>query len=281
MEPDHWSLSLGKEAATHLHEARAVARRSARTFSLGMRLLPNGVRADVQLLYLVARTLDDLVDGGRPDAAERLEAVERWARTGELRGREPVILEHLASRHCGLPRDAVLDLCTGLRFDLAGPHIETEHDLDWYSYCVAGTVGRLMAAVLGTRRPEADRAARALGIAMQRTNVLRDIDEDLAHGRIYIPRTTLEVTGVRDIVSDDRSKMLRVSAAMAEWWYDRGLAGVQDLKHGGLAVRASALMYRDILRQIGRDGWGSRRPWRAHVPRRRKAWLIAVALTTV
>jgi phytoene synthase len=141
-----------------LPEARATIERAARTFALAARLLPTEVRDDVHLLYLVLRTLDDLVDlegspggGSRAaDAETRLAAVAAWASGAEPepRTRETRILDHLARRHPALPRGAVADFVAGMRQDLAGPHIATEGDLDDYAYRVAGTVGRLMAAIL-------------------------------------------------------------------------------------------------------------------------------------
>ncbi len=172
-----------------LEEARATTNRVARTFALACRMLPRDVRDDVYLLYLVFRTLDDLVDEGRPEAAARVGAVSRWA-AGALGARTPEVevLIDLARRH-DLPRDALLDFCLGMGEDLEGAEYETEADVDRYCYRVAGTVGVVMASLLGTERPERARpAAAALGMAMQRTNILRDIDEDAANGRVYIAR---------------------------------------------------------------------------------------------
>src|SRR3954466_7194742 len=162
-------------------EARATTRRVASTFALACRALPRDVRDDVHLLYLVFRTLDDLVDEGEPDAAGRVAAVEAWGRTGEPATREALILSDLATRY-ELPRHAFVDFCAGMRHDLEGRRVTTEEELDTYCYRVAGTVGLVMASVLGVERPQALDAAVALGMAMQRTNVLRDIDEDASIG---------------------------------------------------------------------------------------------------
>lgn len=259
-------------------EADALIRRVARTFSRAARLLPADVRDDVNLLYLVVRTLDDLVDARSPAAGDCLDQVERWALRGEVTCWEAEVLAHLSARYPDLPRDAIVDFCAGQRSDLEGLDLETEADLDRYCYQVAGTVGRLMATLLGARGPRADSAARALGIAMQRTNVLRDIDEDLAVGRLYIPRQTLEMTQVDDLAGGDRSRLLRVEAAVADWWYEQGLAGLPELPRGRFAIRAAARMYREILRQIERDGWGAQRPKRSRVSAARQIVLIAASL---
>jgi 15-cis-phytoene synthase len=259
-------------------EAQDVIDTVARSFSAASRLLPRAVRSDVNLLYLAVRTLDDLVDGEDPSAGTRLDEVERWVATGRVTCREAAILDRLAARHPALPRDAVAEFCEGQRRDLHPRPFRTEQELDEYCYRVAGTVGRMMAAMLGARHTDADAAARALGIAMQRTNILRDVDEDLGSGRVYLPEETLHLAGVGDLSRDDRSLALRVEVAIAEWWYERGLAGIVHLPQGRLAVRTAATMYREILAQVGRDGWGRRRPWRPVVSGRRRAWLFAWSL---
>ena len=254
-----------------LLEARATTQRVARTFAIACRLLPRGLRDDVYLLYLVFRTLDDLVDEGDPAAPQRLAAVESWARGRPPTSREAELLEQLAGRH-ELPREAVLDFCRGMRDDLEGARARTEAELDRYCYRVAGTVGVVMAAVLGTRRSGARRQAAALGMAMQRTNIVRDIDEDLAGGRVYLATETLDRLG--SAVPGRREALLRDQIARADALYEEGMAGIPALAHGRRAVAAAAVMYREILRQIERDGYG-RSPGRAVVARRRKIALAA------
>jgi phytoene synthase len=176
-----------------------------------------------------------------------------------------------------------------MRADLAGPRIATDEDAAHYCYQVAGTVGRLMAAMLGVtpgHEREADRAARALGSAMQRTNILRDIDEDLANGRVYLSATSLRAhnidpaatSGPTSLLGADRGELLRDEIARADAEYDEGLNGIRYLTHGRRSIRAAALLYREILRQIERDGYGARRPHRPVVGRARKAALLARAV---
>ncbi len=254
-----------------LREARRTTRRVARTFALACRLLPREIRGDVYLLYLVFRTLDDLVDDGAPDASERVAALERWCASGAVESREATLLADLARRH-ELPRGALREFCVGMRDDLRGIPVATEEELDVYCYRVAGTVGEVMAAVLGVSRSSALTQAAALGMAMQRTNILRDIDEDRAVGRTYLPEDTLARLGPAE--PGRREALLREQIARADTLYDEGLAGVDALVCGRRAVRAAATLYREILRQIERDGYGAR-AGRAMVPRRRKLLLAA------
>jgi len=257
-----------------LEEARDTTRRVARTFALACRLLPRDVRDDVYLLYLVFRTLDDLVDDGSPDAAGRVAAVRAWCDGAPGKPtREVAVLAELATRH-PIPRGAMRDFCAGMEHDLAGAAVASEADLDRYCYRVAGTVGVVMAAVLGTADPDrARRAAAALGMAMQRTNILRDIDEDLANGRVYLAAQSVERFG-GSFAPGAREALLRDQIARADALYEEGIAGICLLCHGRRAVAAAAAMYREILRQIEREGYG-RRAGRAVVPQRRKLAIAA------
>lgn len=259
-----------------LLEARQVTQRVARTFAIACRLLPKPIRDDVYLLYLVFRTLDDLVDHRHPEALERIRGVEAWC-DGELpTSREGQLLGQLDRRHA-LPRHAMRDFCAGMRQDLAPTTFADEDAVDLYCYRVAGTVGLLMTALLGTRDGgvRSSRAAVALGMAMQRTNILRDIDEDYGNGRIYLAQTTLERFG-GSLEPGCREYLLRNQIARADRLYDEGLAGIGLLSSGRRAVAAAAVMYREILRQIEREGYGSR-AGRAIVGGRRKLAVAAPA----
>jgi phytoene synthase len=164
-----------------------------------------------------------------------------------------------------------------MRDDLAGAAIGTEAELDVYCYRVAGTVGVVMAAVLGATDPTAPRHAAALGEAMQRTNILRDIDEDLANGRVYLARATLERFGTTTVPPPAaREELLRDQIERADALYDVGVAGIELLPRGRRAIAAAGAMYREILRQIERDGYGAQ-PGRAIVSRRRKLRVAARA----
>jgi phytoene synthase len=285
--------------AALLPDAQATIDRVARSFALAARFLPREVRDDINLLYLALRRLDDLVDLEAPsgsiqraDAQRRLAAIRTWLSDGAIDadgGDELAIFVDLQRRTPSLPIDAIGAFLDGMESDLAGPNIESDADLDLYCYQVAGTVGRLMAALLGVRAgdaAEADHAARALGAAMQRTNILRDIDEDLANGRVYIARAAMQRCGLDPATAagpislrdGDRRALLREEIARAEAEYVEGISGIRYLQHGGRSIRAAALLYREILRQIERDGLGARRPHRSVVGRARKALLLLQAL---
>jgi len=244
--------------------------------TLACRVLPPDLRGDVRALYRVFRTLDDLVDGGDPAAAARVAAVARWCADGTVASVESRALADLARRR-PVPREAMRAFTLGMEHDLAGGVLETEADVDAYCAQVAGSVGVVVAAWLGERRPCRD-AAVALGIALQRTNVLRDVDEDAACGRSYLARETLDRFGAP--TPGRRGELWRDQIARADAWYERGLAGLDALARGRPAIAVAATTYREILREIERGRWDLR-PGRAVVPARRRALVGARAALAV
>jgi phytoene synthase len=250
---------------------------------------------------LALRRLDDLVDLEAPsgstqraDAQQRLAAIRTWLNSGAIEadgGEELAIFVDLQRRTPALPTDAIGAFLDGMESDLAGPVMESDANLDLYCYQVAGTVGRLMAALLGVRGgddAQADRAARALGAAMQRTNILRDIDEDLANGRVYLPATALRrvgldpaaVSGPTSLRDGDRRALYMAEIARADAEYEIGVAGIRHLLNGGRSIRVAGHLYREILRQIERDGFGVQRPHRPVVGRVRKVAALVRAVTS-
>ena len=293
------TLQRDPRVAALLPEAQATINRVARSFALAARFLPRDVRDDINLLYLALRRLDDLVDleapsgsAQRADAQQRLAAIRTWINTGAIAdagGDELAIFVDLQRRTPALPTDAISAFLDGMESDLAGPVMESDADLDLYCYQVAGTVGRLMAALLGVRGgddAQADHAARALGAAMQRTNILRDIDEDLANGRVYLPATSLRrvgldpaaASGPTSLRDGDRRALYMAEIARADAEYEVGVAGIRHLLNGGRSIRVAGHLYREILRQIERDGFGVRRPHRPVVGRVRKAAALLRAM---
>ncbi len=293
------TLQRDPRVAALLPEAQATINRVARSFALAARFLPRDVRDDINLLYLALRRLDDLVDleapsgsAQRADAQQRLAAIRTWLSIGAVAdagGDELAIFVDLQRRTPALPTDAIGAFLDGMESDLAGPVMESDADLDLYCYQVAGTVGRLMAALLGVRGgddAQADRAARALGAAMQRTNILRDIDEDLVNGRVYLPATALRrvgldpaaASGPTSLRDGDRRALYMAEIARADAEYEVGVAGIRHLLNGGRSIRVAGHLYREILRQIERDGFGVRRPHRPVVGRARKAAALLRAM---
>jgi phytoene synthase len=247
------------------------------TFAPALRLLPGELKADVQRLYDVLRTLDDLVDEDDPRAAQSVDAVERWARRQQAQTPETLALDRLASRY-PLPRYALLDFCEGMRHDIARASIDTEEDFARYCQRAGGSVGVVLASMLGTSHPDGETKMATLGRAMQVTNILRDIDEDLAHGRLYISRATIERFGFP--APGAREALLRDQIARADALYEEGAGAIPLLRAGRRAMALAATLYREILRQIERDSFG-RRSGQPTVPAWRMRLLTAKHRLTI
>jgi phytoene synthase len=233
----------------------AVSGVDSSTFGEGVRLLPGAIQDDVRKLYYVLRTIDDLVDDGHPDASARLDAVEWWAHGDPPSTEETKILNGLATRH-PFDRAALLEFCDGMRHDLAGGHVADEAELERYCQQAGGSVGVLLGGLLGGRGPECAAKMATLGRATQRTNILRDIDEDFENGRVYIAKTTIERFGFP--VPGAREHLIRDQIARADALYDEGLPAIDMLTYGRRAIGLAAALYREILREIERSGYGEK-----------------------
>jgi phytoene synthase len=243
------------------------------TFKPALRLLPSSIRADAGRLYHALRVLDDLVDERQPQAPQRIAAVEAWCRHGTGDSPEARVFADLANRH-GLTPEPVAEFCKGMRHDLARTPIATEAQLDLYCRRVGGSTGVMAVQLLGGSRLSVQEKMAVLGMAVQLTNILRDIDEDLANGRSYISRETIERFGPP--APGKREALLRHEIDRADVWYDEGATAIPLLRDGKRAIAAGFALYREILRQIEREGYGAR-PGRVVVPAWRRSLVLAKA----
>ncbi len=241
------------------------------TFSAGIRLLPRDLQADARQLYYLLRTIDDLVDEEDSQAKQRVEAIERWARRQDADTPETRTLADLSRRY-PIPPYALLEFCEGMRHDLTHAAIEDEEDLERYCQHVGGAIGVVLAKMFGTSHPDGENKMATLGRAFQRTNILRDIDEDLAHGRLYIANTTIKRFGPPS--PGTREELLRDQIARADQLYEEGLDAIPLLTCGQRGMALAAALYREILREIERAGYG-RTAGRVTVPARRIRLLTA------
>jgi len=177
-------------------ESRAVLARHARTFNLAGRFLGAARRDEAAVVYAFCRLVDDVID-----EAESIEsgAVALASIEAELRGEAParpliaVFAAQLAAH--GVDSGVPLELIAGVRSDSGPVVVADDRELLRYCYRVAGTVGLMMCGVLGVRAPRAQAFALDLGIAMQLTNICRDVAEDAVRGRVYLPATRLAQAG--------------------------------------------------------------------------------------
>lgn len=243
-----------------------VLRRSGSSFSLPIRLLPAEKRWGTTVLYAFCRRADDIVD----DATDRQAAVDdlqgfRNALRTALAG-EPVsdpILRAAADtvRRFGIPEQTLFDVLDGVQMDLSHTGFEMFAELEEYCRRVASAVGLAAIHVWGFHTPEAFPAAHACGLAFQLTNILRDISEDRARGRVYLAREDFQACGCRP---DDLAEhpvpagIVRLLALYQRRTEDffRQAAGLDRMlsTDGRLAFRAMFAAYRTIFSAVRRAG---------------------------
>ncbi len=243
-----------------------VTQTQARNFHYGIRLLPVPKRNALCALYALARRIDDIGDGDLPTGAkvEALSALRASLRELD-RSTDPVLVAvHDASRRYPVPLRAFDELIDGVEMDVTGRTYETFDDLVGYCRCVAGTVGRLCLGVFGSRPdPNAADYADRLGIALQQTNILRDIREDLLNGRVYLPQRELEAFGV-ELATDEQgglvdkdgglAALIVACAARARTWYAEGMRLLPLLdRRSAACAGAMAGIYRHLLNRITDD----------------------------
>ena len=261
----------------------------ARNFSYGIRLLPAPKRHALAAVYAFARRIDDIGDGGLP-APDKLAALaQARASLAELGGGgadgDPVLvaLADAASRF-DIPLAAFGELIEGCEADVRGAEYQTFDDLLYYCRCVAGSIGRLSLGVFGTGDPAtAVPLADSLGVALQLTNILRDIREDHANGRVYLPAEDLKRFGCDlapggDWDAGKLTALVAFEAGRARDWYAKGLALMPLLdRRSAASAGAMAGIYYRLLEHI------AARPsavlaGRVSLPAREKAMVAARSL---
>ncbi|MFZ0434556.1 MAG: phytoene/squalene synthase family protein [Chthoniobacterales bacterium] len=274
-----------RDGTNALDLADAVLEEKGRSFHWARHLLGKKHAARATRLYAFCRHLDDLADeaGSKERARASLDAARRDIATGT--SRDPVIRDGLTlMRECGIDDALVLELISGALSDLDEVRMRDEAALLRYCYQVAGTVGLMMCRVLDVDDTRAFPHAVDLGIAMQLTNICRDVAADAAMGRRYLPATLIGDLQAVDLVDPaiDRRDTIRDGIlsllTLADDYYRSGEAGLSYLP---LQARAGILVasrvYHGIgeeLRSRGGDCWSRR----AEVSSLRKALLSTVAL---
>ncbi len=271
-----------------LDECRWMITQGSKSFSLAARLFDPDIRDAAFFLYGWCRYCDDQVDrAGMEESRELLE--QRLAKLSEatrsvFSGAAQdqavfIAMQYIVQRYA-IPADYALELIEGMAMDARGTRYQTFNDLVLYCYRVAGTVGLMMSHVMGLRDERALKHAADLGIAMQLTNIARDITEDASMGRIYLPLEWLEDTGIApgEIAAlKNRSKLALVTKRLlqeAQRYYLSGDAGLWHLSfRSACAVAAARHVYADIgslLVHKGASAWDQR----SYVTGPRKLWVI-------
>lgn len=251
---------------THLsrHEAQAVFSRGSRSFYFASRFLAEEQRDLAAWVYAFCRMVDDVADDESRPASDReasLDAIRRQVRLAEPAGPEVAGLLRVDAQ-CGLNLHAAVELVEGCASDLHPARMADDAALLRYCYRVASTVGLLMCGVLGVRDRDALAFAIDLGVAMQLTNICRDVLEDAQNGRVYLPAHRLEAVGVQpeQLVAGTASREAVAEVTLqileqAERYYHSAWLGMRFLPwRARLAILVAARVYRQIGRQLQRAG---------------------------
>ncbi len=276
----HDVLSAAERAAAYAH-CVAMTRHHSKSFYFSTALLPAPKRKAIRALYAFCRTSDDIVDQAAAGSAPHALAHWVWQVHHRITPRDnPVLIawnDTVAQYH--ISQELVDELLAGITMDLTVSRYETFEDLWLYCYRVASVVGLISMQIIGHNDDAIDYAVK-LGVALQLTNILRDVGEDAARGRIYLPQADLRRFALcdDDIFRNHQSiqfkQLMRYEIDRAHALYDEAWQGIGLLpRDSRLAIAAAAVIYRGILDSIQQNAYDVFQR-RAFVPLSRKLWLL-------
>jgi len=265
---------------------RKITESYAKTFYLGTKFMdPDKARA-IWAVYAWCRRTDDIVDAPRGGLKYLMREIKTWSeRTEKIWGGEAFDVVDLplvdtVQKYPDMDIQPFKDMIEGMLMDLSQDRYATFEELYVYCYRVAGTVGLMTLPVMGTApgvtHKEAVEPALSLGIALQLTNILRDVGEDARRGRIYLPQEDLEKFGVTEEqilagrMDENYVRMMQFQIARARDYFDKSEDGISKLQESArMPVRASLDLYRKILERIEGNGYDNFRK-RAYVSKLEK-----------
>src|SRR5512134_3828338 len=240
-------------------QAEKITSQHSKSFYFASGLLPEEKRSAVRALYAFCRTVDDIVD--ESSDGERDAQLDYWrtmVETASFADNDLVAAawaDTLSRYH--IPRHYALQLIDGVARDLCQIRYQTFEELATYCYGVASTVGLMSMYIVGFNHPEAVPYAIKLGVALQMTNILRDVGEDYRNGRLYLPREELITFGIPEAeiaegrLSDRWRQFMKFQIERTRQLYRDSWAGVRMLeREGQLAVGAASIFYQGILDDI-------------------------------
>nr|WP_251069453.1 presqualene diphosphate synthase HpnD [Streptomyces sp. ISL-96] len=277
----------------------AVTGQQARNFAYGIRLLPTDKRNAMSALYAFSRRVDDIGDGVLEPGVKQVRLEETRALLDRIRAgivddddTDPVAVALSdTARRFPLPLEGLDELIDGVLMDVRGETYETWDDLKVYCRCVAGAIGRLSLGVFGTAAGarSTERAAEyadTLGLALQLTNILRDVREDAGNGRTYLPADDLAkfgcsagFQGATTPEGSDFTGLVHFEVRRARALFAEGYRLLPLLdRRSGACVAAMAGIYRRLLDRIERDP-GAVLRGRVSLPGREKAYVAVRGLS--
>jgi phytoene synthase len=273
--------------AADLAACERLLRAGSKSFHAASLLLPRETRGPATALYAFCRLADDAIDEGPGDPATVALLERRVADAYAGRPQDCAADRAFSAvvRRFALPQAVPLALIEGFAWDAAGRRYESFDDLCDYAARVAGSVGVMMTTVMERRSPDVLARAADLGVAMQLTNIARDIGDDARKGRLYLPLAWLREAGIdpeaflaNPVFTPALGRLVARLLDEAERLYLRADAGIDRLPAGCRAgIRAARLIYAEIGHEVARAGFDSVSR-RAVVGKRRKLVLLARAL---
>jgi 15-cis-phytoene synthase len=230
----------------------------SRSFYLATSLLPEEKRRSVRALYAFCRTADDIVDEGMEPRQETLAQYKLTSLSNRPSPDDNIATAWAHTRHkYRIPIRYAEQLLEGIEYDLSRERYKSFDELVVYCYRVASTVGLMSMHIIGFDRKEAIPYAIKLGIALQLTNILRDVGEDWRNGRLYLPLDDLVAFGLREsdiaagVIDDRWIAFMRFQIERARQLYLEAQPGIALLhRHGQMAVASAASLYKGILDDI-------------------------------
>ncbi len=273
-----------------LRDCEALMRTGSKSFFAASLVLPSRVRAPATALYAFCRLADDTIDleshlyGGPMGALQHLQQRLQHIYDGRP---SPVPADRALAAvvaKFNLPKTLLDALLEGFEWDLQSRRYDTLAQLQDYGARVAGTVGSMMAIIMGARSPQAQARACELGVAMQLTNIARDVGEDARAGRLYLPRDWMREADIdpdawllAPTFTPALGSVVSRLLAQADVLYERAGLGIAALPRDCRpAIQAARLVYAEIGREVERAGCDSVSR-RAFVSSQRKLGLMAVA----
>jgi phytoene synthase len=271
------ALNATDTLAEGYRRAEAITRDHSHSFHFASRFLPDNKRRGIRALYAFCRITDDIVDEPGGDSSASLAEWRSRTLASEIDLSDPVELAWEDTRHqFQIPQTYVAQLIDGVGRDLQQTRYESFESLSEYCYGVASTVGLMSMHIIGFQQPEALRYAVKMGVALQLTNILRDVGEDFQLGRVYLPKDELRRFDLDEAdlesgrISDRWREFMRFQIARARRLYREALPGIALLhRDGRFAVTAAAELYGGILGEIENNDYDVF-DQRAHLSTRQK-----------
>jgi phytoene synthase len=243
--------------------AAKITRQSKSNLALAFVSLGRERKRDIIIFYAFCRVIDDIADSSELNVAEKRQRLAAWREMlrVEILGGPPLAhdMRHLIDKY-SLPIEMLEEIIAGVEMDLSISRYATFEDLRVYCYRVASAVGLVSIEIFGYRNPTCKEYALQLGLALQMTNIIRDVGKDLRNGRVYLPQEDLARVGYSEAELQDRQynerfvRLMEFEAARARQFFSRAAAGLpSEDRRSMVAAEIMGSVYRGLLRRMELD----------------------------